>query len=186
MASRLLITGFDPFGSLKVNPSSELAQWLGETLPEADAVELPTSYGRSVAALDDALTDGKYAAILMLGYADGPSGVRLERVASNRTTAASPDNDGVKLQGPIDSAEPSNLATSFDCDYLAHEIERAGGKARLSDNAGGFVCNYGYFHVLRSGDGRFPPALFAHVANADELTRLSVYTLARAISTTLG
>lgn len=184
MVSRLLITGFDPFGSLKANPSSELAQWLEKTLPDADAVELPTSYARSVAVLDDAVTDGKYAAILMLGYADGPSGVRLEQVASNRTTATSPDNDGVKLHGAIDSAEPGNLATPFDCDALARQVARAGGTARLSDNAGGFVCNYAYFHVLRSGNGNreFPPALFAHVAGADDLTRLSVHTLARAIS----
>ncbi|MGK8508202.1 hypothetical protein ACRS5S_09105 [Nocardia asiatica] len=159
----MLITGFEPFGALKENPSSHLAHKIANIDWNVDALTLPTSYRRSVEAINYALTSSPMSALIMLGYAVGVEGVRLERYGRNESTSQHPDNDGRVLQGPIDSHGPPVLESTVDINKCANLIGKKC-PVVISENAGGYVCNYAYYCALRS----FPEikCIFVHLSSS--------------------
>ena len=88
---------------------------------------------------------------------------RLERVALAELRSAKHDNDGVRAAGVRLAGEP-RLETGLDLDALARALV-AGGAAdvRVSDDAGGFVCERVYHHALTRARERGIPAVFLHV-----------------------
>ncbi|MGH8429269.1 MAG: pyroglutamyl-peptidase I, partial [Solimonas sp.] len=98
---KALVTGFDPFGGDKVNPSSlavgRLKKRIGGVV--VHTAELPTSYARSADVLRAAIDEVKPAIVLCAGQAGGRSELCLERVAINVQDARIRDNDGKQ---PID------------------------------------------------------------------------------------
>ena len=109
----------------------------------------------------------------MTGQAARRAAVSVERFARNLDDANAPDNDGALRRAVrIADGAPERLETRASVQAIARAIRAAGIPARVSTNAGGFVCNHLYFGALalsgrpRPSDPRSLPAS-ARDARAD-------------------
>jgi pyroglutamyl-peptidase len=175
-ARTILVTGFEPFGGETVNASWEAAQQLegwrnGEYV--ATARLLPCAYDASVKTLISAIETLRPNALLMTGQAARRGVVSVERFARNLDDAKAPDNDGVLRRGlRISRAAPDWLEAAAPIRMIARAINEAGIQARMSRNAGAFVCNHLYFGALHylSEKKSTIPAVFVHLPVTPEQT----------------
>ncbi|WP_428952123.1 pyroglutamyl-peptidase I [Streptomyces sp. cg35] len=153
--TRVLLTGFEPFGGESVNPSWQAAELVAAAPPEGldvRAVQLPCVFGESLTALRAAVEEVRPELVVCLGQAGGRPGVTVERVALNVDDARIPDNAGAQ---PIDEAVvaggPAAYFSSLPVKACVAAMRSAGVPAALSNTAGTFVCNhvaYGLAHLL--------------------------------------
>ena len=169
-ASRtILVTGFEPFGGETINASWQAAQKLdgwrhGDTVGVARL--LPCAYDASVKKLINAIETLRPDALLMAGQAARRAVVCVERFAHNLDDATAPDNDGALRRAlRISRAAPEWLEARVSVRSIASAIKAAGFPARMSRDAGGFVCNHLYFGALQYlSEKRSPiPAVFVHL-----------------------
>jgi pyroglutamyl-peptidase len=168
-ARTILVTGFEPFGGETVNASWEAAQKLegwrhGDTT--AVARVLPCAYDASVKLLISAIETLRPDALLMTGQAARRGIVSVERFAHNLDDAKAPDNEGLQRRGlRISRAAPDWLEAAASVRIIARAINEAGIQARMSRNAGAFVCNHLYFGALQYlGEKKSTiPAVFVHL-----------------------
>ena len=160
----LFITGFGAFEDVDVNPSGHLARTLGADTG-VRGLELPVSFRAAPLAIDAALEElapSRPLAILATGVHPGSS-FRLERRARARLGAGRPDNDGVSADA-LEIADSPDLETALELELLAESLRAAGAsQVELSRDAGGYVCERVYRHVLEIGEREGIPALFLHV-----------------------
>ncbi|MCZ6596482.1 MAG: hypothetical protein O7B99_02470 [Planctomycetota bacterium] len=167
----LLVTGFGPFVGVDHNPSGEVARALEAEPPavaEVRAAVLPVSFERVPAAYDALLADlapRRPAALVALGV-QLHAYFRLERRARARLRSAKADNDGREGTGIVLAG--GDMETGLDLEPLAAALTRAGGtEVRISEDAGGFVCEGTYHHVLKRAGELGVPGLFLHVPPVD-------------------
>ena len=189
----ILVTGFEPFGGETVNASWEAARRLdGWRCGERVAVArmLPCVYGACVEDLIEAFERLKPDAVLMTGQAARRGVVSVERVARNVANASTPDNRGAIRPAEGLAAGPDRLEATAPAGAVARAIRGAGVAARVSTNAGDYVCNHLYYGALQFLRGASPetPALFLHLPATPEQTppgararRLSTADAARAL-----
>ena len=142
---RALVTGFDPFGGDKVNPSSLAVSRLKKrvgTVSVATAV-LPTSYARSATVLREAIDEAKPDIVLCVGQAGGRTDLCLERVGINVQDARIPDNDRQQpIDVPVRVDGPAAYFATLPIKAFVAEMRKAGLPAVVSNTAGTFVCNH--------------------------------------------
>jgi len=168
-ARTILITGFEPFSGGTINASWEAAQRLegwrhGQYT--AAARLMPCAYESSVKELIRAIETLRPDALLMTGQAARRAAVCVERFAHNLDDAVAPDNDGVLRRAVrISRSAPEWLEAAAPVRTIARAIKEAGIPARVSTNAGRFVCNHLYFGALQYlSDKRLAiPAVFVHL-----------------------
>jgi pyroglutamyl-peptidase len=172
VGSEILVTGFGPFLDVVHNPSGEVARRLdGREIHGLRVVGrvLPVSVARVPAALDalfDALFDDARPRLLVgLGVQREPN-FRLERRARLPLTAAKPDGDGRVPLDDVGTMPAEEHTTDVDVEALVRELHARGVSARVSDDAGGYVCEWAYVHLLRHARRAGCPALFVHVPKA--------------------
>lgn len=148
---KLLITGFDPFGSETINPAWEAVKLLPNNIDGIEVIklEIPTVFGDSIVkVLEDAKTHNPDI-IICVGQAGGRPDISIERVAINLDDARIKDNNGNQ---PIDekvfedgeNAYFSNLPIKA----MVEEIRSSNIPASVSNTAGTFVCNHIMYAVL--------------------------------------
>ncbi len=175
-ARTILITGFEPFGGETVNASWEAARQLeGWRRGDYTAVArvLPCAYEASVKEFVRAIETLRPEAILMTGQAARRAAVSVERFARNLDDANAPDNAGdLRRAARIAEGAPERLEARTSVQAIARAIRAAGIPARVSTDAGGFVCNHLYFGALRYLGGLdYPiPAVFLHLPATPEQT----------------
>jgi pyroglutamyl-peptidase len=176
VARTILVTGFEPFGGERVNASWEAAQKL-EGWRHGGAVAtarvLPCAYDASVKALSSAIETLRPDALLMTGQAARRGVVCVERFAHNLDDASAPDNDGVLRRAlRISHSAPDWLEAAAPIRTIVRAINEAGISARMSKNAGAFVCNHLYFAALQYLRERKSaiPAVFVHLPVTPEQT----------------
>ena len=175
-ARTILVTGFEPFGGETVNASWEAAQRLeGWAHGQFAAVArmLPCAYDASVIEFIRAIETLRPDAVMMTGQAARRAAVSVERFARNLDNAPAPDNRGALRRAvKIADGAPERLEATAPVSEIAGAIREAGYPARVSTNAGGFVCNHLYFGALRhlSALGRAIPAVFLHLPATPEQT----------------
>ncbi|MFJ5277683.1 pyroglutamyl-peptidase I [Streptomyces parvulus] len=172
--TRVLITGFAPFGGERVNPSWQAASLVAAEPPaglDVTAVELPCAFGTSLDALRDAVLAHAPDLVLCLGQAGGRAGVTVERVAVNVDDARIPDNEGRQpVDEPVVPDGPAAHFSTLPVKACVAALRAAGVPAAVSNTAGTFVCNhvaYGLGHLLAT---ELPHVRggFAHVPWAPE------------------
>jgi len=169
-APRILVTGFEAFGPHRSNPTQSLANRLdGEWAGDARVVGrvLPVSIGKIEAALDEVLEEVQPVAILALGLAGAESCIRLERTAHNALKFPFPDNDGKSPTGKILRGGPDTRSGTLPYPAILKRLLAAGIPARLSDDAGRYLCNAVLFHFLGRAGKR--PCGFVHVPMTPEM-----------------
>lgn len=170
---KALVTGFEPFGGDKVNPSwlaaSRLKKKIGSLA--VHTAELPTSFGRSADALRDRIDKLRPDIVLCVGLAGGRSELCLERVAINVQDARIRDNDGKQpIDKPVVPGGPAAHFATLPIKACVAEMRKAGLPASVSNTAGTFVCNH-IFYALMDMAAKGPSPLrggFLHVPYAPE------------------
>ena len=147
---KIIVTGFDPFGGEKINPSIECVK----ALPEVEGVELirlelPTVFKESAKRLNEVINEVKPDAVLSVGQAGGRPGITMERIAINVDDARIPDNIS---QQPIDETIQTEGAAAYFSTLPIKRIVKAIREARISaevsNSAGTFVCNHIMYQAL--------------------------------------
>lgn len=150
----ILLTGFDRFGDLLVNPSRLVIEQLPSALPGdvASIVEtavLETAYRSAATGIRALLERLRPAAVLSLGVAEGADGFRLERRARNEDDSQIPDEQGDQPRGePIAAGGPAAYGSTLPLDELHAALAANDVPVAMSDDAGTFVCNH-LFYVMR-------------------------------------
>lgn len=146
---KALLTGFEPFGGDRLNPSEMVVRRFSEVgtseLPglEIHTVVLPVSFRRAGMVLRGLLDELKPDIYIGLGLSAGISFVTVERVAINVKDARIPDNDGEQpVDEPIDPDGPATYFTTLPKKAIVRRLRESGIPAAISNSAGTFLCNY--------------------------------------------
>jgi pyroglutamyl-peptidase len=150
---RVLLTGFGPFPGVAENPSA----WLVETLAEQRA--LPGCDGELHARIlateweATALMPRLYETLqphvmIHFGLSERAKAFRIERSAHNRV-ALRADARGAMPSGHVIRPEgPDRFDTKLPAGALAAHLRTCGLAAVTSRSAGGYLCNFLYYHSL--------------------------------------
>jgi pyroglutamyl-peptidase len=163
---RVLITGFGPFPGAPFNPSAALAKALaGRRRPALASIERVVHvFATTYASVDRDLPKlfaQKPDIVLMFGVAGRRHQLCIETRARNAVSLLFPDASGRKpLRGVIKLRGPAALTGNAPFACLAGA---AGAKARISRDAGSYLCNYVYWRALEQARGTRPLVQFVHI-----------------------
>lgn len=165
---KILVTGFDPFGSDKINPAIEAVKRLPDTIKGAKIIklEIPTVFNKSAQVVHQAIVKEQPDYVLNVGQAGGRSALTPERVAININDGRIPDNDGYQpLDEPIQPDGDTAYFTQLPIKAMAKAIRAAGLPAIVSNTAGTYVCNHIFYQVQYMRTKDFPKlkAGFIHI-----------------------
>ena len=153
---KVLITGFDPFGSETINPAFEAIKLLPNKILNSHIIklELPTVFNKSIMLLENKITEINPDIIICVGQAGGRTGITVERVAINIDDARIKDNEGNQ---PIDKVIFKNGKNAYFSNLpikaIVDNIKKNKLPASVSNSAGTFVCNhimYGLLHLINT------------------------------------
>ena len=145
-----LVTGFEPWGRERRNPSGELARAVGGHV-------LPVDYARAERELLRLIRGSRPDAILMLGLAAGRTRLNLETVALNVDHCE--EGKGRRWRRPIRKG-PLALSATLPVDRLYRALRKARVPVSLSAHAGTFICNHVFYVALAESRA---PSGFLHV-----------------------
>jgi pyroglutamyl-peptidase len=165
---RVLVTGFGPFPGAPSNPSALLVKALArKRRPALSEITLTTHvFTTSYAAVDrdlPKLLAEKPDVVLLFGLAGRRRHLCIETRAPNALTLLFPDADRRKpQQNIIAPGAPSSLRGNAPVMRL---LSAARGRfpARLSHDAGRYLCNYVFWQALQRAHGRRPLVQFVHI-----------------------
>jgi pyroglutamyl-peptidase len=151
IAMKALVTGFEPFGGDRVNPSFEALRRLPPRLGVLDIAtrSLPVVYGAALPALRAAIAATAPDIVLCAGLAGGRAELSLERVAINIDDARIPDNDGNQpIDRPVVAGGPAAYFATLPIKAAVAALREAGLPAAVSNSAGTFLCNHIFYGLM--------------------------------------
>ena len=165
---KVLLTGFEPFGQEKVNPSWETVKAFPELREDVEVLKicLPVSFQKAVTMLEQAVDDYRPDVVLSIGQAGGRCAVEVERVAINMVDSKKPDNDGYQPQGcQLRADAPNAYFSNLPLKRLVEAIQNEGIPAAISNSAGLYVCNSVFYTAMHLVYSKYPnmQAGFIHV-----------------------
>ena len=142
--TRVLLTGFEPFGNSSLNPSGEIVKVI-----KADntvSAILPVLFGDSVQLLKELIDQHKPDVVLCLGQAEGRHAMTPERVGINLDDARMADNSGaLRVEQVIVEGGPDAYFSTLPVKAMVEAMKAAGVPAAVSYSAGTFVCNHIFY-----------------------------------------
>jgi len=166
---RILITGFGPFPGAPVNPTQPLvARLAGLRRPAFSEVErithiFPVTYGAVDRELPLLLARHRPDALLMFGLASRTPFLRIETRARNAITMLWPDAEHTRVR-------QASIVRGADAQRFGPHTARllraalaTGVDARLSRNAGSYLCNYLSWRGIEAATQPDGPRLAAFV-----------------------
>ncbi len=141
---KILISGFDPFGGEKINPSYEAVKLLPDIIGEYELtkIELPTVFGRAAEIMTAKIEEIRPDAVICVGQAGGRRGITPEVIGINLREASIADNAGAQPQNePVRVGAPDGIFSTLPVREMVEAIKAEGLPASLSFSAGAFVCN---------------------------------------------
>ena len=168
---RVLITGFGPFPGMRNNPSAGFTRAMarapfGPSSIAVDAHVFAVTYAAVDHDLPRLLRKLRPNLIVMLGVASRAATIRVEARARNRSRLTCPDAERRPPRAAISTPQrPSHRTKSIAPGKLVAHLRHAGCDARVSRDAGAYLCNYLYWRALetdatRSGNMQ---AIFIHI-----------------------
>lgn len=178
---RILLTGFEAFGTTPVNPAEQVARALdGSEIGGARIVSriVPNSFFVCIDAVRDAMAEIRPDTVVMLGEYGGRAMVTVERLAQNLNDGARyglRDNAGRTVQDiPTAPDGPVAYTATLPIRAMVAAMRQAGVPADISDAAGTFCCNhlmYGILHHIAAN--RLPVrAGWIHLPHLPEVAAL--------------
>lgn len=183
-----LMTGFEPFGGYDTNPSWEALLPLHEVLVaglDVRALQIPVEWDVSWDLLSAEMDRLSPRVVVGTGMA-GSVSYRLETLAQNLEEGE--DNAGVNRDGePVVEGAPDTLDTLLPVDQVAQAVEDAGWVTYTSDNAGTYLCNFIFYHLVwEATQGRDILTGFVHVPPAPYEGSMTVEDITGAHQVSLG
>lgn len=151
MITKILVTGFDPFGEQSVNPALEAIQQLPNKIGNTEIItmEMPTVFGKSGKLLAAAIEEHQPQAVLLIGQAGGRASLSLERVAINIDDARIADNENNQpIDETINQNGPAAYFATLPIKRIVQNLLGQNIPAQVSNSAGTFVCNHLMYHLL--------------------------------------
>ncbi len=153
--TRVLLTGFEPFGGESVNPSWQAVEAVAADQPpglDIEAVRLRCVFGTALEELRAAVRRTDPELVLCVGQAGGRTGLSVERVAVNVDDARIPDNAGGRpVDQPVVPGGPAAYFAALPVKACVAAARAAGVPASVSQTAGTYLCNhvfYGLMHLI--------------------------------------
>ncbi|OCS89231.1 pyroglutamyl-peptidase I [Caryophanon latum] len=140
----ILLTGFEPFLNLAVNPTEQIANALhGRTYGQyrIEGHVLPVDFNESDAVLKQLLDKHKPHIVLSLGVAAGRHHFTPERIAINvkdgeaDNNGYAPEDEAIALDGE------DGMFTNLPVRELVNVLRDNGYPASISNSAGTYLCN---------------------------------------------
>jgi pyroglutamyl-peptidase len=147
---RILLTGFEPFGTASSNPSQQLVELLSTSPIDTEIVTtiLPVAAQLAPRILERLLIEIEPDYCIMLGLAEGRPALSLEQVAINLCDFRIPDNSGIQLLNtPIATTGPDAYFSNLPIQAMRTASLAAGIPAEISLSAGAFLCNQVFYHA---------------------------------------
>lgn len=154
---KVLVTAFKPFNNFNNNYSSEVLHYIRNT----DKIILDVIYDKCYETLLNNYNLEDYDLIISLGEARSRTILTLETQAKNISSCSLKDNRGVSKQNEkIIENGLDIIKTKVDISKIENIIE-------LSNDAGKFVCNNIYYHLLYNYPNK---SIFIHIPECDNDT----------------
>lgn len=191
MTTRVLVTGFSIFPGTPYNPSETLVRLLEERRPHfGPDVFLETAlFETSYKTIADRLAEiGQRCPpniALHFGLARTANGFRLERSARNLVSSPLADITGHTPAPGAICEGPDSHGSSLPLERIYDALTARGIPTEFSDDTGGYVCNFTYYHSRGGLVAGFQPELSGfihipyleeqihHVADSDKPPRIS-------------
>jgi pyroglutamyl-peptidase len=166
---RIVIAGFGPFPGAPSNPSARLAVALARRRRPALAGIRITShiFPTAYAAVDRDLPElfaRKPDVVLIFGLAGRRRELCIETRARNRRSLLFPDVAGARPElATIELGQVRELKGNAPFALLLDAVRRTALPARLSPDAGTYLCNYAYWRALQHVRDGHPLVQFVHI-----------------------
>jgi pyroglutamyl-peptidase len=164
--TKVLLTGFEPFGKASSNPSGEIVKQItGDNIVTAI---LPVAYAQSAEHLLALIAEHNPDVVISLGQAEGRTQITPERVAINLDDARLADNEGV-MRNDIKILEdgPNAYFSTLPIKEIVEAIQAKGIPAAVSLSAGAFLCNHIFYVAQNKFAGTSVRSGFVHVPLMD-------------------
>jgi pyroglutamyl-peptidase len=162
----ILITGFGPFPGAPFNPTEPLVQRLAKLkLARTKIVThiFETSYAAVDRDLPKLLKRYKPDAVLMFGLASRARIVRIETRAQNVLAQIADAAGKVPQRAAIVAGRPQAMPMALPSQQILRAVRKAGVRARLSTDAGRYLCNYLCWRATEAAMTQKGPRLAAFV-----------------------
>ena len=165
--TKVLLTGFEPFGKATLNPSGEIVKQIsGDNIVTAI---LPVAYAQSAERLLALIAEHNPDVVICLGQAEGRTHVSPERIAINLDDARLADNEGViRNDVQIIAGGPVAYESTLPIKEIVEAVNDAGVPAAVSLSAGAFLCNHVFYVAQDYFKGTKVRSGFVHVPLMDE------------------
>jgi pyroglutamyl-peptidase len=168
---RILMTGFGPFPGAPFNPTTPLVKRLTQLRrPAFDDVALSghifdVTYQTVDRELPELIAQWRPKALLMFGLASRTAHLRIETRARNAVSTRLPDADGHLARQASIVHGADAMSFGLHTANLLHAACATGVDARLSRDAGAYLCNYLSWRAIEATKQPGGPALasFIHV-----------------------
>lgn len=171
---KVLISGFEPFGGRKTNPTSLLIDAVKKNevpYPQdmiVDTVILPVSFFDSYSKLNDKVNEFNPDVILAFGQADNIDTIDLESIALNKMHADIQDNHGYQpLNKSINQTGPDLYLSTLPILGIEGALTAEEIPVKISNSAGTFVCNYVFYKMMEDNQESLRLCGFIHVPTLD-------------------
>ena len=164
--TKVLLTGFEPFGKASSNPSGEIVKQIaGDNIVTAI---LPVAYAQSAERLLTLIAEHNPDVVISLGQAEGRTQITPERVAINLDDARLADNEGV-MRNDVKILEdgPDAYFSTLPIKEIVEAIQAKGIPAAVSLSAGAFLCNHVFYIAQNKFAGTSVRSGFVHVPLMD-------------------
>ena len=165
--TKVLLTGFEPFGKASSNPSGEIVKQIsGDNIVTAI---LPVAYAQSAERLLALIAEHNPDVVICLGQAEGRTQITPEKVAINLDDARLADNEGVlRNDAKILEDGPDAYFSTLPIKEIVEAIKAVGVPAAVSLSAGAFLCNHVFYVAQNKFAGTKIRSGFVHVPLMDE------------------
>ena len=170
----ILLTGYEPFAEITVNPSIEACRRLQGRVFNGYRVvveEIPMRYQEVRGIIEGHLARHEPAAAISTGIHSGAPRIHVERVAINVGSSEGRPNYGYeRLDQPLNPEGPAAYFTTLPYRELLSALRGAKVPAALSNSAGTVGCNQIFYHLMDylAREGIEIPAGFIHVPRLPE------------------
>lgn len=184
MAKHVLITGFEPFGGERVNPSEMVARSLENRMISGRSVAvrvLPVETRNIRERMEQAMVQEDPDVVICLSQMGGRPALSLERIAVNVLDFDTPDNVGVMRKSDSIARGGSEARLSnLPFERIIEAWQANGVPGYLSNSAGTFVGNQVLYETLALSDQSHSPV----VAGLVHLPYLPVQAIAAGAQST--
>lgn len=163
MPKRVLITGFEPYGGDKINPSEMVARSLEGRLISGRPLSvriLPAETRTLRERVEQTLHEEAPDVVIAMGQFGGRTAVALERVAVNVLDFEHPDNVGVMRKGDVIARGGADARLSnLPFERIVEAWHSNGVPGYVSNSAGTFLGNQMLYELLGLTEGSPSPVI---------------------------